>query len=317
MSVTVTGMASSHAYTFSDPAEWEQRRKRTRARYAAKYGAEPPEAAGIANETLEANIERFAEIGGGLERLKREFEAFQPDALIVIGDDQDEHYTENIPQFAIYTGEGFVSVDHDTRAAEPATYRNHVELARHLYKDCVESGFDLVGTEKFPEDSLISHAHAQIVTHLKPSVPVIPIFVNAIHVPAPSPARCYAFGEALRNALARFPGSLRVAVYASGGLSHFSAGFPYPNYSGPLGLGQIAEDFDRQLVDWMREGANENLGTLTSNQLLNNGDIELRQWIILMGLLGNRKPDWLVYDAFYRGIMGMAVAYWPPFECHR
>jgi hypothetical protein len=63
----------------------------------------------------------------------------------------------------------------------------------------------------------------------------------------------------------------------------------------------------------MRDGANEKLGALTSAQLLNNGDVELRQWIILMGLLGNRKPEWLVYDAFYRGIMGMGVGFWPSF----
>ena len=42
--------------------------------------AEPPEAAGIANETLEGNVERFKVISGGLERLKHEFEAFRPDA---------------------------------------------------------------------------------------------------------------------------------------------------------------------------------------------------------------------------------------------
>jgi aromatic ring-opening dioxygenase LigB subunit len=314
MSVTVAGMASSHAYTFSEPSDWETRRKRTRARYASKYGAEPPEAAGIANETLEGNVERFKVISGGLERLKHEFEAFRPDVLIVVGDDQDEHYNEDIPQFAIYTGEGFVSLDRDTKGAEPATYRSHPELARHIYKDCVESGFDLVGTKKFPSDSLISHAHAQIVSYLKPTVPVVPVFVNAIHVPAPSPARCFGFGEALRGALARFPGSLRVAVYASGGLSHFSAGFPYPSYSGPLGIGQIAEDFDHTLFDWMRDGANAKLGSLTSSQLLDNGEVELRQWIILMGVLGERKPDWLVYEAFYRGIMGMGVGFWGAFS---
>ena len=314
MSVTVAGMASSHAYTFSEPNEWEQRRKRTRARYASKYGNEPPEASGIAGETLEGNIERFKQIEGGLARLKRDLEAFRPDVLIVLGDDQDEHYNADIPQFAIYTGESFVSIDRDTKAAEPATYRSHQELAQHIYRDCVESGFDLVGTVKFPADSLISHAHAQIVTYLKPAFPVIPIFVNAIHVPAPSPARCFAFGEALRDALARFPGSLRVAVYASGGLSHFSAGFPYPNYSGPLGLGQISEDFDRGIFAWMREGANAKLATLTSRDLLDNGEVELRAWIMLMGVLGERKPDWLVYDAFYRGIMGMGVGFWGAFS---
>ena len=147
-----------------------------------------------------------------------------------------------------------------------------------------------------------------------PHVPVVPVFVNAIHVPAPSPARCFAFGRALRDALGSFPGSLRVAVYASGGLSHFSAGFPYPAYSGPYGLGNIALDFDHEIFAWMREGRNAKLGELSSSALLDNGEVELRQWIMLMGVLGDRKPAWLVYEAFYRAIMGMGVGFWAPFD---
>jgi aromatic ring-opening dioxygenase LigB subunit len=314
MSVTVAGMASSHAYTFSDPADWEMRRKRTRARYKSKYGSEPAEVESIASETLEANTERFTRITDGLKRLKAEFEAFRPDVLVLLGDDQDEHYREDIPQFAIYTGDEFVSVDRDSGSGVRETYRNDPALAEHVYAACVDAGFDLVGSKTFSSGELISHAHAQIISYLDPQVPVVPIFVNAIHVPAPSPARCLAFGRALRDALGSFPGNLRVAVYASGGLSHFSAGFPYPAYKGPYGLGAIAKDFDHKIFAWMNDGQNAKLGQLTSDALLDNGEVELRQWIMLMGVLGDRKPGWLVYEAFFRAIMGMGVGFWSPFD---
>ncbi len=39
---------------------------------------------------------------------------------------------------------------------------------------------------------------------------VLPIIVNAIHPPAPSPARCYAFGQMLCRAIERSPDAGRV-----------------------------------------------------------------------------------------------------------
>lgn len=314
MSVTIAGLASSHAYAFTDPTEWEARRTRTRARYKAKFGSTPPEVAGIESETLEANVERYKNIEGGFASLKSQFEAFQPDVLIMVGDDQDELYQDQTPQFAAFVGEKFISVNYDNNDGLRNVYRNHVELAQHLYRSCLDQSIDIVGIRAFKDDQLISHAHAQIMSYLDPQVPVIPLFVNAIHVPAPAPARCYAFGHALRNALATWGSPLRVAVYASGGLSHFSAGFPYEAYSGPYQVGAIAEAFDQRIVAWLREGENAKLAELSSRDLLDNGLVELRQWVTLMGILGDRKPEWLVYEAFYRAIMGLSVAYWAPFE---
>jgi hypothetical protein len=304
-------MASSHAYTFRDPADWEELRRRTRTRYAARYGKVPPEVTGIVGETLESNQRRFAQITAGLARLKREFEAFAPDVLIVLGDDQDEHFEAYIPQFAIYLGQRLVA--NDRVGSTRPEFRNDVALAQHLYAGCVDAGIDLCGMRELPDDLLLSHAHVHVLTYLKPTIPVIPVFLNAIQVPAPSPQRCYAFGEALLEALSSWPGDLRVAVYASGGLSHFSAGFPYGSYAGPHQVGSIAEQFDRDVVEWMRRGEGARFIDLPSAALLENGDVEMRQWITLLGMLGERKPQWLIYEPFYRAVMGMSVGVWEPF----
>lgn len=312
MPATIVGMASSHAHTFAAPVDWDRRRQRTRNRFKAKYGNEPPEVPSVEGETLESNQHRYVHIRERLDALKGELEAFKPDALIILGDDQDEHYRENIPQFAIYTGDRIVSVDRDTGGAgQKPEYRCDAALAGHIYARCVESGFDLMASTSFNANELISHAHAQVLSFLKPTVPIVPIFLNAIHVPAPTPQRCYQFGEALRAALEAWPGNLRVAVYASGGLSHYSAGFPYPAYHGPNQLGSIAEAFDHEIFDWLRKGEGVKLAGLSSTDLLDSGEVELRQWITLMGVLGTRRPEWLVYEPFYRAIMGMGVGYWP------
>lgn len=313
--VTVAGMASSHGLTFWKPDAWENRRAHERARFKAKYGMDPADVPLMQNETVATNTQRFREITNRLLELRDKFAAFVPDVLILLGDDQDEHFRDQIPQFSIYTGDRIVAVDRDTtEGAPPATYRNHAELAQYLYAHCVDDGFDVLESRAFPDDRLISRAHAQVVGFLQPSVPVIPISLNAIHVPAPTPMRCYAFGMALRRALAEWPSPLRVVVYASGGLSQFNAEFPFRHYYGPSALGSIDEEFDHQIFAWLRRGENARLATLSSSSLIDHGELQLRQWITLMGVLGDRRPQWLVYEPFYRAIMGMGVGYWAPFD---
>ena len=311
MARIVAGLGSSHAYTFVQPDQWDARRQFTRGNYARRYGEEPPDRPEVQHETLEANQQRYVRIAAGLEQLRAEFQRLQPDAWILIGDDQDENYREdNLPQFAIYIGDEVKSVGRGS--TDGTSYRCDADLARDILIRCVDSGFDLASSKQFPNDALISHAHRDILTYLDPEarVPLIPFFVNAIHVPAPSPARCYELGRAIRRAVEQHAPDKRVVLYASGGWSHFTAGYPWPHYEGPHTVGSIATDFDRRLAEQVAEGRGSAVQDLSSADLLANGGIELRSWCIMLGALGDQKPTDLVYEPFYRGVMGMAVGYW-------
>lgn len=311
MGRVVGGLASSHAYTFLEPAEWESRRQFTRTNYARRYGVEPPERPEVAGETIDANEQRFTRIRDGLRALRAKLEELKPDALVLIGDDQDENYREdNLPQFAIYTGDSVVAARRGS--TDGTRYRCDSALAAAILEGVIEADFDLASSKTFSDDALISHAHTDVLRFMDPEgrIPIVPVFINAIHVPAPTPRRCYDFGAALRSAIESQPDNKRVALYASGGLSHFTAGFPWPHYDGPATLGSIAIDFDRHAVALMAEGRGAELAKLSSREILDNGNIEMRQWIVLMGALGDARPERLVYEPFYRGLMGMAVGSW-------
>ena len=311
MGSIVAGLASSHAFTLMDPGQWEDFRAKNRAGYERRYGAPPPVHPNIERERPEENQKRFQRITGGLERLRRELEAAKPDALIVIGDDQDENYrADNLPQMAIYLGDQFVAVDRFRK--ERRTYRNDTALAQELFVGCVEAGFDMSSSQHFANGELLSHAHAPPLGVLVPKadIPVVLLFVNAIHVPAVNPDRCYELGQALARIIAAGR-ERRVAVYASGGLSHFTAGYPWKHYKGPEGYGSICEDFDREALRLMAEGRGAELAKLSSADLLRHGDVEMRSWITLLGCVGDTPAQVLAYEPFYRAIMGMAVGYWP------
>jgi aromatic ring-opening dioxygenase LigB subunit len=311
MGQVVAGLASSHAYTFLEPEAWEGRRQFTRGNYARRYGVEPPERPEVAGEAPEANEQRFRQISDGLHHLRARLEALQPDVLVLIGDDQDENYREdNLPQFAIYTGDSVVAARRGS--VEGTRYRCDSALAEAILEGTVEAGFDLASSKTFADDALISHAHTDVLRFMDPEgrIPLVPIFINAIHVPAPTPRRCYDFGHALRTVIEAQSDGKRVALYASGGLSHYTAGFPWPHYDGPATLGFIAVDFDRRAVAAMSEGRGAELAKLSSREILDSGNIEMRQWIVLMGAMGEARPERLVYEPFFRGLMGMAVGSW-------
>lgn len=311
MGKIVAGMASSHAFTLLDPDKWDEYRERNRAGYKRRYGAEPPVHPKIAEETLDENRLRYERVRSGLDYLRKQLDEKKPDALILIGDDQNENFKDdNLPQIAIYTGEQFVATERGESGG--TRYRNHAALAQNLLEGLVEREFDVSFAKSFANSALLSHAHAPVLKTVAPEagVPVVLLFVNAIHMPALSPGRCYRLGAAIRDTIEKRSGIERVALYASGGLSHFTGGYPWRHYHGPHTYGSISEEFDRDALDLMARGEGEKLAALSARDLLDHGDIEMRSWIVLLGAIGRTPARILAYEPFYRAIMGMAVAYW-------
>ncbi len=314
MGEIVVGLASSHAFALREPDRWDATRQMSRGFYKQRYGAEPPERPEIDSETTEANQDRYGPLGTALANIRQRMQDLRPDTLILLGDDQDENFLEdNLPQFAIFTGEQIMPGRRGMDQIEERTYRCDSALAKGILDYMVEDGFDLASSNRLGDDRLKSHAHTQILGFLEldPQVAILPIFVNA-HLPAPTPKRCLEFGQGLRRAIEAQQDGKRVAIYGSGGLSHFPPDFPFREYSGPGGYGWIDVDFDRAMIDNMASGRGSELAKLTSADLFRSGNMETRQWITLMGAMGDIPPAELVYEPFFRGIMGMAAGSWEP-----
>jgi aromatic ring-opening dioxygenase catalytic subunit (LigB family) len=317
MGKIIAALASSHANTLVEPGRWDERREHNRAAYKKRYGVEPPIHPKIAEESMEIRQRRYQPIRDGLIQLRDRLRETKPDALILIGDDQNENYREdNLPQVAIYVGDHVYPLDrhNEGNQGQRVLYRCHTALANSLLQGLVERDFDVAYSKSFPHDDLLAHAHAPILRRIIPDadVPVVLIFVNAIHVPTISPQRCYRLGQAIKAILEKTrPSAERVAIYASGGLSHFTAGYPWPHYKGGHAYGSICEEFDHRLIDWMKSGDGEKFSQFSSQDLLDNGEIELRSWITLLGAVGQTPAQILAYEPFYSANMAMSVAYWP------
>ncbi|MDO8280241.1 MAG: hypothetical protein Q7T63_19235 [Burkholderiaceae bacterium] len=106
-----------------------------------------------------------------------------------------------------------------------------------------------------------------------PETPVIPIVTQPARTFSPYGAR--AFGETLRDVIER--GSRRVAVLATGGLSH---------WLDPGKFGYIDKDFDQYILDLLRSGRGLDLANLEPYPLLSHGQYEILNWIIMLAVTG-------------------------------
>lgn len=318
MATVVGGMATSHAFALVDPDIWARGIAGNRKIYERRYGYEPTLHPKAARETLPDIKRRYEPVAAGHARLAA-WLAANADVLLLVGDDQDEQFgLENLPALAIFDGREFSCRDLFDPEAGPTTYRCHSALADHLLVQATAADFDISVLHELRNGEIKAHAFGPVLRKLDPAarLQVIPVFVEGIHYPAPSPRRCYEFGRALRRAIDSFGDNLRVAVCASGGMSHFSAAFPYAALekvgARPGQYGQICEAFDRQVLDLLQAGKGAELANLTNKNLLEQGDVELRSWLVALGLLGDGVvADVLAYEPFYSCITGVAVAHWP------
>jgi 3-O-methylgallate 3,4-dioxygenase len=240
------------------------------------------------------------------KRLRQALAAARLDALIVMGDDQNESYLEDCrPAFAVYYGETIRNnvTQHNTyrhlpewyiknrqgffEADKPRDYPVHSGLAVHLIESLMDLGFDLASSKSLREGEGEGHALAYVHRHVVAAdnpVPVVPIFLNTYYAPnQPRPARCYAFGQAVRRAVEGFAGDLRIGVLASGGLSHFL----------------VDEDFDRAILKAIADKDADFLRNLPRNKL-NAGSSEILNWVALAGASEHLDLDWFEYVPGYR-----------------
>jgi len=156
-------------------------------------------------------------------------------------------------------------------------------LAEDLLDKLIGSGFDM----GYSQDAVLGHAFAAVYEWVieKRPIPVVPIFVNAYLPPLPTTRRCQALGQAIAKVIANRPE--RVAIIASGGMSHFPGTWKYP---------KPAYDFDYWAIAQMEKGNHEALLNLTNAQLDEVGNTEMLSWMILFGAIGNQPGELITYQ---------------------
>lgn len=211
------------------------------------------------------------------------------------------------------------------------------DLAKAICWDLVEAGFDPAFSLRLEVDHGIAHAVQYLLAGL--DVPVVPFIINVFAPPLPSLSRCEAVGEQIRAAITADGAAKRVAVIASGGLSHQ---LPFPKWWEPRGsdeellveawlngrgrwkeydarrrritLGtkaRINPDFDTQVMRWVEAGQMGQLTHWSSDDLERvggNGAQEVRTWLAAAAVAAHAPGRQLAYEPIAEWLTGMGVA---------
>lgn len=327
MARIVLGVGASHTPLLTlEPSEWIHRAAADRAnprlnlsdgrwlnyeQLVAERG--PVYAEDAAAEVL---ADKAAGCEAALEHLADALEAAQPDVVVIVGDDQGELFgPANQPAVAIFHAETLTTSDvygqshlpawvrkmaHGYLMDERRTIRGAHPLALRVLEGLVDKGFDLTSVAALPVSAGaeghppgLGHAFGFIVKRLfrGRDTPILPLLLNTYYPPnVPTAARCHDIGRALRAVIESDDSDLRVAIVASGGLSHFV----------------VDAELDQRILSAIRHGHPEVLRALTRGEL-NSGSSEILNWVLAAGALEALPATWSEYFPIYRTPAGTGV----------
>ena len=179
--------------------------------------------------------------------------------------------------------------------------RGHAALGRHLAETALAQDFEPAISHRLTLD------HGFCIPLLRMELPrlprIVPLVVNDLEPPMPSIRRCLAWGKLLARAVASYPQAIRVAILATGGLSH-SIGEPT--------MGAIDEAFDRDFLRALSEGSEAPLVELLDARMAEagNGTHEVRNWMIAHAAAGSRGFELIDYRAIAEVYVGCGFASW-------
>ena len=189
-------------------------------------------------------------------------------------------FLDKMPAFAVGAAAEYRNADEGWGLPTLTPFPGDAAFSWHLIEALAAADFDLTTCQEM----LVDHGFVVPMQLLWPGAPAwpvrtIPIHVNTVQHPLPTPRRCLKFGEVLGRAIEAWPAEERVVVLGTGGLSHQLDG---------RRAGFINKPFDlfclEKIVHEPELLARYSIRELV--ELAGTQGPELVQWLIMRGTLG-------------------------------
>ena len=213
------------------------------------------------------------------EPAKRWLDSRRPDLVIAIYNDHvNQFFFDSYPTFALGVCSEFPGADEGWGKRDLPDLEGHSDFGWHVAHSLVSDEFD----PTICQEMAIDHGILSILPLLWDTpwpAPVLPLAVNVIQQPLPTPRRCFRLGQALRRAVETYHQDFRVVILGTGGLSHQLHG-PRFGFTNP--------EWDNEFLDLL-ESEPERLTQLSHADYMERGgaeSVEMIMWLTMRAALG-------------------------------
>jgi aromatic ring-opening dioxygenase catalytic subunit (LigB family) len=236
------------------------------------------------------------------QTLGKKLSAASPDVLIIVSPDHwSNFFLDNIPAVCVGVGEANEGPPEAWMKAFPhRELAGHPAFALHLVEEAMRQGFEPSVSHRLKLDHGACIPLWRMGLERLPRI--VPLLLNSIEPPMPSLARCLEWGLLLKKSIESYREPTRVAILATGGLSHSI---------GEKTMGAIHEDFDRETIR-LFSSSDKSLLQYLNKELptRGNGSEEVRNWLVAHGAAGGRGFELVDYLPVPTVIVGCGFASW-------
>jgi protocatechuate 4,5-dioxygenase beta chain len=146
----------------------------------------------------------------------------RPDVAVIFYQDHGlNFFLDKMPTFAVGAAPEYRNADEGWGIPTVKPFRGDPALSWHIIETLVADEFDVTTCQEM----LVDHALTLPMALLWPGggdwpVRIVPIAMNHVQHPLPSPRRAYRLGQSVGRALGSWPEDVRLVVIGTGGLSH-------------------------------------------------------------------------------------------------
>lgn len=207
----------------------------------------------------------------------------KPDiAVVIFNDHGNSFFLDRIPTFSLGVSERYAPADEGWGLRDIPDFAGAEEFSWFLADKMVERHFDPMIAREIDVDHGLQVPMELFFGRPQKEWPakIVPIWVNTLQYPIPTPQRCWELGKVLREAIDLYPGDERIVVLGTGGLSHQLQG---------ARAGFLNEAADREWLDTIASNPQRWVSMSREDYIDKFGSegAELIMWLVMRGCMNS------------------------------
>ncbi|MGJ4952009.1 gallate dioxygenase [Bradyrhizobium sp. HKCCYLS20291] len=253
------------------------------ARIIGGIGASHSPTIGFALDTNKQNDPAWKPIFDGFDAVRDWVKRKDIDVLFMIYNDHiTSFFFDHYSAFALGIDDRYLAADEGGGPRDVPPAKGHLGLSQHIGQALVADEFDMSFFQGKPVDHGLLSPLSMMGDASGPwPGSVVPLQVGVLQLPIPKASRMWKLGKTLRKAIESYPEDLKVAIFATGGLSHQVHGER---------AGFLNEAWDDEFLDLLEKDPEQLTAMRIADYAVKGGmeGAEVIMWLIMRGALSEQ-----------------------------